>query len=116
MPKSHAVAWDENAPSPAQLKEFFAQIETKTITHDRLQALLRREIPESGDFITWFDERQAIGLRQIGHSEKWDMIPAPFITTVADFEAFIFFLVKVGIFKPCSFPEKCALGYAARIH
>lgn len=41
MGKSHASAWASDAPTPAQLKEFFAQIEAEKITRDRLQRFLR---------------------------------------------------------------------------
>ncbi|KKQ54372.1 MAG: hypothetical protein US74_C0050G0005 [Parcubacteria group bacterium GW2011_GWA2_38_13] len=43
MAKSHAAVWATDAPSPAQLKEFFAQIENGRVTKDRLQAFLTRE-------------------------------------------------------------------------
>jgi hypothetical protein len=41
MSQSRAAAWDTDSPSPAQLKEFFAQIERGRITHSRLQGFLR---------------------------------------------------------------------------
>lgn len=44
MNKLHAAGWDLNAPTPAQLKEFFAQVENGRITKERLQMLLRGEI------------------------------------------------------------------------
>lgn len=45
MERSHAAGWGPDAPDPAQLKEFFAQIESGRITHGRLQALLMGETP-----------------------------------------------------------------------
>lgn len=44
MRKSHAAGWAPDSPTPAQLKEFFGQIDTGKITKDSLQAFLR------GDF------------------------------------------------------------------
>lgn len=44
MGKSHATGWALDAPTPAQLKEFFAQIDSGKVTGDRLQAFLRGEI------------------------------------------------------------------------
>ena len=42
MKKSHAATgWASDAPTPAQLKEFFAQIASGRITKDGLQAFLR---------------------------------------------------------------------------
>ena len=41
MSKSHATGWTSESPTPAQLKEFFAQIEKGKITKQRLQLLLR---------------------------------------------------------------------------
>ena len=38
---SHVAGWASDAPSPAQLKEFFAQIESERITKNRLQQFLR---------------------------------------------------------------------------
>ena len=38
--KLHVAGWDEESPSPAQLKEFFAQIESGRMTGKELQALL----------------------------------------------------------------------------
>ena len=43
MGKSHAVGWASDAPTPAQLKEFFAQIERGRVTSSRLQDFLRGE-------------------------------------------------------------------------
>ncbi|MFH0814610.1 MAG: hypothetical protein V1902_00745 [Candidatus Falkowbacteria bacterium] len=41
MKKSHAAGWASDSPTPAQLKEFFAQIEAGRITRGRLQKFLR---------------------------------------------------------------------------
>lgn len=41
MAKSHIVAWASGAPTPAQLKEFFGQIDSGRITKNRLQSFLR---------------------------------------------------------------------------
>ena len=43
MGNSHAAHWASEAPTPAQLKEFFAQIESGRVTRSRLQSLLRGE-------------------------------------------------------------------------
>ena len=51
--KSHAAGWASDAPTPAQLKEFFAQIESGRITQHRLQEFLRgssAEFPVSLDY------------------------------------------------------------------
>lgn len=47
MSKSHVAGWTPEAPSPAQIKEFFSQIETGRVTKTRLQAFL------SGDLLAW---------------------------------------------------------------
>ncbi|MBI4149711.1 hypothetical protein HY491_04640 [Candidatus Woesearchaeota archaeon] len=41
MAKSHAAGWASDAPTPAQIKELFAQIESGRITKQRLQRVLR---------------------------------------------------------------------------
>ena len=41
MGKSHATRWASDSPTPAQLKEFFAQIESGKITGPNLQDFLR---------------------------------------------------------------------------
>ncbi len=43
MEKSHVTGWASEMPTPAQLKEFFAQIETGRISKERLQEFLRGE-------------------------------------------------------------------------
>lgn len=43
MLKSHAAVWASDAPTPAQLKELFGQIEKGKVTKDSLQAFLRGE-------------------------------------------------------------------------
>lgn len=45
MLKSHTAGWASDSPTPAQLKEFFGQIENGKITKQSLQAFLR------GDFV-----------------------------------------------------------------
>lgn len=40
MLESHATDWELDAPTPAQLKEFFAQIESRRMTKARLQKAL----------------------------------------------------------------------------
>jgi hypothetical protein len=57
MPNSHAVAWAEDAPTPAQLKELFAQIESRQVTKRTLQILLRGAFILPGDEIHWFAPR-----------------------------------------------------------
>lgn len=44
MAKSHASAWASDAPTPAQFKEFFSQVDSGKVTKDRLQAFLRGEV------------------------------------------------------------------------
>ena len=41
MLKSHASAWASDAPTPAQIKEFFAQVESGKVTKARFQKFLR---------------------------------------------------------------------------
>src|SRR5262245_42250940 len=69
MPKSHAAGWASDAPTPAQLKEFFAQIESGRITKVRLQSFLRnetstvREVKGHGAFMAFLNqELDALGL------------------------------------------------------
>lgn len=50
MNKSHTAVWASEAPTPAQLKELFSQIDSGRVTKGRLQAFLRgKDI----DFPTW---------------------------------------------------------------
>lgn len=46
MTKSHVTGWALDAPTPAQFKELFAQIESGRVTKDTLQSFLRGEIAE----------------------------------------------------------------------
>lgn len=48
MGKSYIVGWTSVSPTPAQLKEFFSQIERKRITKERLQTFLRGDDLSSG--------------------------------------------------------------------
>lgn len=41
MSESHAAGWASDAPTPAQLMKFFAQIKSGRVTKQRLQAFLR---------------------------------------------------------------------------
>jgi len=41
---AHVAGWASNSPTPAQLKEFFAQIESGRITGESLQAFLQRGV------------------------------------------------------------------------
>lgn len=41
MKKSHIVGWALDSPTPAQLKEFFSQVESGRITKQKLQSFLR---------------------------------------------------------------------------
>lgn len=43
MSQSRAAGWPSDGPTAAQLKEFFAQIESGRITKERLQSFLRQE-------------------------------------------------------------------------
>jgi hypothetical protein len=45
MTQLHAAGWTSESPTPAQLKEFFSQVESGKVTKDRLQAFLRGETP-----------------------------------------------------------------------
>ncbi len=52
MPKvSQTAGWASDSPTPAQLKEFFAQVSSGRITKDRLQGFLRGADQVEGD---WF--------------------------------------------------------------
>lgn len=46
MAKSHASAWASDAPTPAQIKEFFAQVESGKVTKSNLQKFLRGDTPK----------------------------------------------------------------------
>lgn len=45
MPQSHVNGWASDSPTPAQIKEFFAQIESGRVTKENLQAFLRNQKP-----------------------------------------------------------------------
>lgn len=49
MPQGqHATGWGSDAPTPAQMKEFFAQIDSERMTQTRLQMLLNNQpMPET---------------------------------------------------------------------
>jgi hypothetical protein len=51
MRQSHAAGWASDSPTPAQLKEFFGQIESGKVTKDRLQTFLRGD-RATGDVLT----------------------------------------------------------------
>lgn len=44
MSKSHTAVWASDAPTPAQLSEFFRQIQFGRVTKSRLQSFLRGEV------------------------------------------------------------------------
>ncbi|MEK7647123.1 MAG: hypothetical protein AAB378_01950 [Patescibacteria group bacterium] len=48
MDKSHAAGWGSDAPTPAQLKELFAQIESGRVTREKLQGWLNDKFPMRG--------------------------------------------------------------------
>ena len=54
MSKSHAAGWPAEAPTAAQLKEFFAQIEVERITRSLLQDFLRGLNQEEGSSVTLY--------------------------------------------------------------
>lgn len=51
MGTSHIVGWTSASPTPAQLKEFFAQVASGRITKRRLQSLLRSGAAAYADLI-----------------------------------------------------------------
>lgn len=71
MKKSHAVGWVSDSPTPAQLKEFFAQIAAGRITKGGLQNFLRgdEETPLEDPLAPFRKIRRLI---TIGTSE-WEM-------------------------------------------
>jgi len=66
MDKSHAAGWGTDAPSPAQLKEFFDQIQTGRITGPRLQKVLNREWQ-----VSIKEARQILGSSRFFGPEEW---------------------------------------------
>lgn len=61
MGKSHATGWALDAPTPAQFKELFAQIESGKVTSARLQAFLRGETGQPVSILTE-SEQKALGI------------------------------------------------------
>lgn len=59
MGKSHATGWASDAPTPAQLKEFFAQIGSGKVTGVCLQAFLRGEARQSISSLTKSEQMAA---------------------------------------------------------
>jgi hypothetical protein len=53
MKKSHGTGWVSDSPTPAQLKELFAQIERGRVTKERFQAFLRGETEITGLIADW---------------------------------------------------------------
>lgn len=71
MFKSHANAWASDAPTPAQIKEFFAQIESGKITKNCFQGFLRGDIQKwesPGLLVDWQafykKHRERLGLEE----------------------------------------------------
>lgn len=56
MAKSHVTGWTSDYPTPAQLKEFFAQIESGRITKENLQKFLRGEVVNINELIADWQE------------------------------------------------------------
>ena len=56
MSASRAVGWGSDAPTPAQLKEFFAQLESGRITKARLQDFLQTPSAVVDKKALWEDE------------------------------------------------------------
>lgn len=65
MEKSHVAGWASDAPTPAQLKEFFAQIESGRITQDGLQSFLQKSSKKKmgPNFPVWKTIRLGMGLK-----------------------------------------------------
>lgn len=63
MRKSHATGWASDAPTPAQIKEFFAQVEAGRITKNRLQSFLR----DSGATTSILTDAETMAMSILGH-------------------------------------------------
>lgn len=71
MKRSYIVGWTSASPTPAQLKEFFSQIERKRITKERLQAFLRGDGSPSGyDLARAILEQDFISPEEIAEARK----------------------------------------------
>lgn len=72
MSKSHTAGWTSESPTPAQLKEFFAQIETKRINRRNLQTFLRSG--EANLDLKAFDKWYDVSSRLMAWEEfYWDV-------------------------------------------
>ena len=75
MEKSYVAGWTSESPTPAQLKEFFAQIESRRITKKRLQSFLRGEWEDISVLLADWQQfyREVFGLEVdlLGLSVPW---------------------------------------------
>ena len=72
MSISRAAGWPSDAPTAAQLKEFFAQIESGRITKERLQSFLRPSAAESDQSTLNLPiEELDIGVRAYNALKRW---------------------------------------------
>lgn len=61
--RSHAAGWTSDSPTPAQLKELFAQIESGKVTNVSLQRFLRGGIGQPDPYLT---ESEQMALKILG--------------------------------------------------
>lgn len=72
MSVSRAAGWPSDGPTAAQLKEFFAQIESGRITKERLQSFLRPSAAESDQSTLNLPiEELDIGVRAYNALKRW---------------------------------------------
>ena len=79
MTKSHAAGWASDAPTPAQIKELFAQIDSGRVTKSRLQSFLRNdqqpvvEVKGHAAFKAFLDkELGALGFSHWYEGDEWE--------------------------------------------
>lgn len=105
MPKSHASAWASDAPTPAQIKEFFAQIESGKITKEKMQSILRGAPDYTGSFV-FLSEWHEFFHRVFGRDVDFSNIHIP---PKPDY--FCRAIVNPNVFTPNEIYEACVKNF-----
>lgn len=71
MEQSHVVGWGLESPTPAQLKEFFAQIESGRITKEHMQAILSaKSVPMDSCLLSGKEDEKFPGIDSFAFNKE----------------------------------------------